>query len=142
MARVHKITDSAHEETVISTPDIGIALQRRKYYRVHEPLPFSFTVIEADDDNLIGKDVIDTEIKDLSVGGLAFETRLPLKTGDRLDMNLELSPSQVVNAVGSVLRVSQNEDLHSVSVTFFLMDLEDQQTLLLFLAESRLPDAT
>ena len=140
-SKILKMIDIGNEELAISRPREGVALQRRKAYRVHEPIPLAFTVIEANENNLVGEGV-STKVTSLTVGGLAFETSLPLKDGDKLDMNLRLPPSQVVNVVASVLRVSQNEDLFSVSVKFFQLDVQGQNTLLLFLAQSRPPDET
>ncbi len=98
----------------------------------------------ASSTQIIGEEVLDAEIKDLTIGGLAFETDLPLKAGDKLDMNLRLPSSKVVNAVGSVIRSTQRdeESLYTVAVKFFQLDREGQNTLLLFLSESRTPDET
>ena len=93
---------------------------------------------------MVGRDFPDLEIRDLTVGGLAFETELYLEAGDKLDMNLELPPSQTINALGSVIRclpVEREEgSLNAISMKFFQLDVEGQNQLLLFLAQSRPPD--
>ena len=143
-SKVLQVSGGGNDQFEISQPREGVRLQRRKMYRVQGPFPLSLTIIEATEAPIIGEEVLDAEIKDLSLGGLAFETNLPLEEGDKLDMNLRLSPSQVVNAVGSVLRSSQRdeESLHTVAVKFFQLDREDQSTLLLFLSQNQTPDET
>ncbi|MDA2930696.1 PilZ domain-containing protein [Acidobacteria bacterium AH-259-O06] len=91
-------------------------MQRRKSYRVRVPVPFSFTVIDAGETELIGKQVPDSKTRNLSVGGLAFETTLPLKVGDKLEMNLQLSLSQRVNAVGWVVRSEPVSRMEKISI--------------------------
>ena len=139
-SKILKVFGSTNEQLEISIPREGVAIQRRKTYRVQGPIPFSFTIIEAAETQLIGQEVPGSEIRNLTVGGLAFDTSLPLKGGDKLDMNLQLSPSQQVNAVGSVIRCSPVEQdgksLNSAAVKFFQLDVEAQRTLLMFLAQS------
>ena len=144
-SKVLQVSGASNEQFQISKPREGVVLQRRKVYRVHEPVPFSFTIIEATETQIVGEEVLDAEIKDLTVGGLSFETDLPLEAGDKLDMNLRLPPSQVVNAVGSVLRIVKKRDeksLNTVPVRFFQLDVGGQNTLLLFLSQSCPPDET
>ncbi len=137
-----KVSGAGNDLFEISEPREGVMLQRRKIYRVHDPIPLSFTIIEAAETEIIGEEILDAETKDLTIGGLAFETDLPLKVGDKLDMNLRLSPSRVVNVVGSVLRSSQRneESFHRVAVKSFQLNIEDQNTLLLFLSQRRTLD--
>jgi len=120
------VSGASNDQFEISEPREGVALQRRKIFRVHDPIPLSFTIIEANETQLIGEEVLDVEIKDVTLGGLAFETDLPLKAGDKLDMNLRLPSSKVVNAVGSVIRSTQRdeESLYTVAVKFFQLDRE------------------
>ena len=142
--QVLEVSGTNDDHLVIPKPRAGVVIQRRKAYRVHEPIPLSFTVIEAADREMVGRDFPDLRIRDLTVGGLAFETELFMEAGDKLDMNLELPPSQTVNALGSVIRclpVEREEgSLNAVSMKFFQLDIEGQNRLLLFLAQSRPPD--
>ena len=143
-SKVLQVSGAGNDQFEISEPREGVTLERRKIYRVNGPIPLSFTIIKATETQIIGEEILDAEIKNLTLGGLTFETSLPLKTGDKLDMNLRLPPSQVVNAVGSVLRSEQRdeESLHAVSVKFFQLDIESQNRLLLFMSQSRTPDET
>ena len=131
------VSGPANERVLISRPREGISVQRRKAARVRVPIPFSFTVINAAKTQLVGEKVPQSKTQNISVGGLKFETTLPLTLGDRLEMNLRLPPSQLVNAVGWVVRsepVERNgKSLNAVALEFLQLDAEEQNQLLLFL---------
>ena len=93
----------SHQQLAISRPSEGVAVQRRKAYRVRKAVPFSFTVIEAAEAHLIGEKIDQSRTENLSVGGLAFDTDLPLRLRDKLEINLHLPSSQAVNAVAWVV---------------------------------------
>ena len=88
-------------------------IEKRKFLRFRIPINFSFTVVEAADASLVGKH-FSSETQDISLCGLAFDTFTPLKTGDRLEMNLHLSPSQTTNVVATD---SNAENLALIRVT-------------------------
>ena len=117
-----------------------VVVQRRKAYRVHSAVPFSFTIIEAAEPQLINQKIRDATTDDISVGGLAFETPVPLQVEDRLEIHLHLSSSQRVNVVGWVVRSEslqgEGKDLRSVALMFLQLRAEEQSQLLKFLAES------
>lgn len=141
---VLKVSGSAKEHLVISRPSEALALQRRRSYRIHSPIPFSFSVIDAAEAQLIGEKVANATTGNLTVGGLAFETSLPLKVGDQLEMNLQLSPSRQVNALGWVVRSEEVEhgekSLNSVALEFLQLEAEDQAQLLKFLIQARVSE--
>ena len=121
-------------------------IEQRKFLRFRIPINFSFTVIEAADLTLVGKH-FSSETQDISLCGLAFDTFHPLKTGDRLEMNLHLTPSRTTNAVGWVVRserVQRTEYVGSivvksvnvVAVEFFHLEGREQVHLLQFLLKS------
>ena len=114
-------------------------LQRRKSYRVRLPIPFSFTVIDAAETQLIDEKVRNSTIQNISVGGLAFETPLPLQREDKSEMHLSLTSSQEVTVVGWVVRSEpvkdKGEDLHLVALMFLQLSAGEQSQLLKFLAE-------
>ena len=78
--------------------------------------------------------------RDISVGGLAFETPLPLQVEDKLEIHLQLSSSQRVNVVGWVVRCEpaqdKEKDLCSVALMFLQLRAEEQSQLLKFLADA------
>jgi c-di-GMP-binding flagellar brake protein YcgR len=136
-SQILTVSGSADEKVAVSRPAEGISVQRRKTARVRVAIPFSFTVITAKETELIGEIVHDCQTQNISLGGLKFETSLPLALGDRLEIDLHLTPSQFVNAVGWVVRSETVEhdgkSLHSVAMEFLQLDGEEQNQLLLFL---------
>ena len=138
-AEVAKISSPDNRHLTISISG-DVVLQRRKSYRVHSAVPFSFTVIEAAETQLIDQRVRDSATHDISVGGLAFETLLPLQVEDKLEIHLPLFSSQRVNVVGWVVRSEpvqgEGKDLRSVALMFLQLRAEEQSQLLQFLADS------
>ena len=67
----------------LSTQDAAV-VQRRKSYRVRTPIPFSATVIESAERELIGKYLLDLKTQNLSMDGMLFQTQLPLAARDKL----------------------------------------------------------
>ncbi len=133
----------------VSGPDNGqvnisisgdVVVQRRKSYRAQSAVPFSFTVIEASETRLLDQEVRHSTTANISVGGLAFETPLPLQVEDKLEIHLHLSSSQRVNAVGWVVRSEpvqgEAKDLRSVALMFLQLRAEEQSQFLQFLADS------
>jgi c-di-GMP-binding flagellar brake protein YcgR len=136
-AKVAQISGSDNQHVTISISG-DVVVQRRKSHRVQSAVPFSFTVIEATEPQLTGQKVQDSTTHDISVGGLAFETPLPLQLEDKLEIHLHLSPSQRLNVVGWVVRSElvqgEGKDLRSVAVMFLQLKAEEQSELLKFLA--------
>jgi c-di-GMP-binding flagellar brake protein YcgR len=136
-SQILTVSGSAGEQVAVSKPSEGISVQRRKAARVRVAIPFSLTVISASETDLVGETVPDCETQNISLGGLKFETSLPLALGDRLEIDLHLTPSQAVNAVGWVVRSETVErdgkSLHSVAMEFLQLDAGEQNQLLLFL---------
>ena len=73
-------------------------MQRRKSYRVRTPIPFSATVIESAERELIGKNITGLKTQNLSVDGMLFQTQLPLAAKDKVGIDLNLA--ETLNAVG------------------------------------------
>ncbi len=136
-SQILTVSGSADEQVAVSRPSEGISVQRRKAARVRVPIPFSFTVIAAAQTELVGETVSDCQTQNISLGGLKFETSLPLAPGDRLEIDLHLTPSQFVNAVGLVVRSEAVErdgkSLHAVGMEFLQLEAKEQNQFLLFL---------
>ncbi len=115
----------------------GITVQRRLSYRVHTQIRLACTVIDAAERNLVGEE-FSCKTKDISVGGLAFETHLPLDAGDRLAVRIHFSPSNQMDVVGWIVRATpierHGEVINSVALQFLHSEAEDQNHLLRFLA--------
>lgn len=115
----------------------GVTVQRRQSYRVRTQIRLACTVVDASDRYLVGEE-FDCMTKDISVGGLAFDTPVSLVRGDRLATRIHFSPSNQIDVVGWVLRVTSTERhgkaLNSVAVQFLHCEAQDQNHLLRFLA--------
>ena len=139
-AEILEISGPGNEEVGVSIWGEGMTVQRRRSYRVKAPVPLSFTVVDAADAQLNGQSVRSTETLNLSVGGVAFETDLPLRIGDKLEMEIHLPPLPKVGAVGWVVRSESGEgegkSRGSVAVEFLQVDEEEQYQLLRILLQS------
>lgn len=139
-ADIIQIAGAGHQHVAIAMRGQGITIQRRRYYRVNAAIPFSFSVIDASEAHLIGEKSSTAKTQNISVAGLRFETSLGLKPGDKLEMNFRLPASQVVKAVGWVVRTAvaqtNGQPINSVALQFLQLQEEDQFQLLEFLAQS------
>ena len=116
----------------------GVTAQRRNAIRINVSMPFSFTIVEAQEAGLAGQKVFNGNTQDISVNGLKFETGLPLQVGDNLEMSFQLRRAKPTPAFGWVVRVTPSkhgEAIKSIAVKFLQMDEEDQMLLLRALAE-------
>ena len=89
-AQIVKIHGPENRKVDLSITRQKVTAQRRKSYRVRAHVSLSGTVIDSGDSELIGAKVVDCKTKNVSVAGLAFDTKLPLQVGDKLELNLEL----------------------------------------------------
>jgi c-di-GMP-binding flagellar brake protein YcgR len=116
-----------------------VVVQRRTSCRVCLPIPFSFTVVGAAESQLVSRKVLQGTTQNISMGGLAFETHLPLKVGDRLETDLHLSPSLHIDTGGWVVRSrsirGRERDLRLIALMFHQMEEEDQDRLSKFLIQ-------
>jgi len=143
--RVAEIQGPENQKVVLSIGNKEVLVQRRKSYRIRLQIPFSLTVVDAVDTELIGAKALECTTIDVSVAGLAFDTDLSLKVGDKLALCLNLDPSLQVNAVGWVVRsepTKRKEYQHGtimtkvinfVAVNFLQLEAEEQNHLLRFL---------
>ena len=141
-AEVVKIAGPGDPHVAISIRGKGITMQRRRAYKRFDlPIPFSFSVIDVAETELIGEKVLQSTTQNISVAGLRFETSLRLEVGDKLEMNLHLPDSQSVNVVGCVVRSEPAEqpekNLNSVAVQFLQWEEQDQIRLVDFLAQRK-----
>ena len=120
--------------------DIGVSLNQRKFLRVPLSLSFSFTVVARAKSQTRGQRFDDCQTQEISLGGLGFRTPVSLGVGDRLDIDLQLSPLQQANALGWVVRcepiVCEGKRMNFVGVQF-LQTEEEQIKLLDFLSSFR-----
>ncbi len=116
-----------------------VVVQRRTSCRVCLPIPFSFTVIGAADSQLISQKAFKGTTQNISAGGLAFETSLPLEVRDQLAVNLHLPSSSNLDTRGWVVRSqpveNRGDDLQSIALMFQQLEAKKQDRLLKFLAQ-------
>ena len=132
-----KILKASKRSIVAKLRGGGMTVQRRQSYRVRSHIRLACTVIDAADRYLVGEE-FKCKTKDISVGGLSFETRLPLDAGDRLAVKIHFSTANQIDVVGWILRATPFERhgkaLNSVAVQFLHCEAQDQNLLLRFLA--------
>jgi len=139
-ARVESITslEGGGQQVTVSVSDEGVTLQRRTSYRFRGPIPFSFITVATRDSALEGQRITGVT-SDISVGGLSFETDLPLQTEDKLSFRLNLPETQAVTCIGSVVRVEviQRDEkyLSLIGVQFLTLQSSHQVGLMNFLAQ-------
>lgn len=134
-AKIAKADKSEVVELLLG--DEGVTVQRRQSYRVQAQIRLSCTVIDSDSRYLVGEEFY-CKTKDISVGGFAFDTNLPLLPGDRLAVRVHFSPSKTIDAVGWVLRSQAMERngklVNAVALQFLQYEAQDQNYLLRFIA--------
>ena len=132
-----KILKASKRSVVAKLQGGGITVQRRQSYRVRTEVRLACTVIDAADRYLVGEE-FKCKTKDISVGGLAFETYLPLDAGDRLAVRIHFSPNNQIDVVGWILRATpierDGEVINTVAVQFLQCEAKDQNHLMRFLA--------
>ena len=132
-----KILKASKRNIVAAWLGGGVTVQRRQSYRVRTQVRLACTVIDAVERYLVGEE-FNCKTKDISVGGLAFETRLLLEEGDRLAVRIHFGPSNQIDVVGWILRATpierHGEVINSVALQFLHCEAKDQNHLLRFLA--------
>ncbi len=140
-AEVLSVSGSEQENVAISISDEGRTLEHRKFFRLPSEIPLSYTVIQASEGQLLPEKVLNLKTQNISEGGVAFETDLPLKVGDELEVDLCLSPSQHVSASGWVVRTEELEEerkyVHSIGLEFLELKPEIRTQLRLFLDQAQ-----
>ncbi len=115
----------------------GVTVQRRQSYRVRTQVRLACTVIDAAERYLVGEE-FSCKTKDISVGGLAFETYLPLDAGDRLAVRIHFSLRNQIDVVGWIVRATpierHGEVINSVALQFLHCEAKDQNYLFQFIA--------
>ena len=130
------------EEVLSVTSRKGMAISRRtkkatigrrKSFRLRSEIPLSLTVLNAVESQLSEK-VFTSKTQNISEGGLAFETELPLTVGDELQVSLSLTSSQQVSTGAWVVRSKLgNRGVHSIGVEFLELKRSVQPQIQQFL---------
>ena len=78
----------------------GMTLGRRKSFRLRTEIPFSFIVTQAAQKGIVSQKACDSMIRNISEGGIAFDTNLSLKVGDELKVDVCLPGPTQMSAEG------------------------------------------
>ncbi len=103
--QVIKLPGSPTEEMAISRNLEKVNIERRQSFRVHSQVPLSFSVVHAAQSRLVTENIFNSKTQNISNGGLAFRTDLPLEVGDELQMSLNLISSRPVSTYAWVLEL-------------------------------------
>ncbi len=116
-------------------------LQRRASLRLQMGLPISYALRGGE------KEAEPTQgnTRDVSIGGLRFNSSVPLEVGNELQITLDLTPSLQVSAGIKVISAEQIESngevLTSVGSQFVKLELDDQIKVLQFLIDAEAEEA-
>jgi len=138
-SQILKVTRSTCHEFVISRPPRVSVAQPRQEERFQKQVLFTFTIVMAQQKELIGQYIQNARTLDISAGGLKFKSECPLKSGDKLEISLTLSPSQELQVSASVAwcgRLADGGSDWSVGLEFPDLEPEDRNHLLVFLAKA------
>ena len=123
-------------QVVVGQPGEAVSLQRRMRFRLKTELPFTFEILSAANSRLVSEEAHDSVTRDISAGGLAFESELKLQEEDQLLVNLPLG-DVVVHALGRVVRTERIGASTGVSLELRQLTPEEQNHVLRFLEEHR-----
>ena len=117
----------------ISVPSEVTALQRRGILRTPVEIPLSFSTPSGE--------LAKSTTRDISVGGLRFESAVPFEVRDEIEVKLNLTATEEVSTSVQVITSSQIEQegqtLISVGTQFVELQLDDQIKILQFLIEAQ-----
>lgn len=141
-AKVLQVPGQDNQRVAISDQSQGITLGRRRYSRLSMAVPISFRVIHAGSDVLEKPTVFSDRIRNMSAGGMSFDTALPLEVGDELEIELNLPHHPKVCVAGWIVRSSPTENgqerQQSVALEYLGLGGEEEAQLLKFLDQYQL----
>ncbi len=124
--------------SIVSRP---VAMQRRRTSRLRSKISFSFEVIEAVHRGLTMGTVFQADTLDLSGNGLSFETTTHLKAMDLLKLELQLSESEQVSTLATVVKsekVKRGENyVNSVGLEFSELLPETRKQIVEFVDQAQ-----
>ena len=114
---VLQVSSPMTEDMAISRRSEKVTIEQGRSFRLDSQILLSLTALNAQS-QLLDK-TFNSKTQNISEGGLAFETDLPLKVGDELQVTLYLTSSQQVGTRAWVVRSKLgNLGLHSVGLEF------------------------
>ncbi|MFB3142756.1 MAG: PilZ domain-containing protein [Acidobacteriota bacterium] len=135
-----KCSPTETQYVAISIPEKLQAFKKRAIPRIQSKVPVSISVVSATEDQLVSAAPFDSKTHDISTAGLRFDTTLPLKKGDELELKLLLSPEQEITVNAKVMGTKKvkrsGEAVTLVGTQFVEIQLDDQIKLLQFLIDA------
>ncbi|MDA2923438.1 PilZ domain-containing protein [Acidobacteria bacterium AH-259-L09] len=129
---------SENQHVAISMPKEVNMLQRRAAPRVRFEIPISFSIVGTAEGE---GEVFKSRTRDISTGGLRFETSAQLEAGEKVKISLLLPPSEKISVAAKVMSsehvTRENKVLTSVGAQFIELQLDDQIKILQFLIDSQ-----
>jgi c-di-GMP-binding flagellar brake protein YcgR len=126
--KVDKISGTNGRSATISIVNVGVTVDQRNSMRLNALVPFSFMIVDAAATEIISDQPVKSKTRNISAGGLAFKSDLPLRTGDQLQLSIEVAPTQSVNVLAWVVRCDTGqEDSKTLVAVEFLQPGEMEQ---------------
>ncbi len=129
------------QNMAITVPETLSALQRRASLRLQMEIPLSFALVGGEE----GAEPLQGKTHNLSIGGLRFDSSVPLEVGNQLQITLDLTSSLQVSAGVMVITAEQIESngdvLTTVGTQFVELALDDQIKVLQFLIDAEEEEA-
>lgn len=137
-AEVQEVSGKKGDSIVVSIPGEPVSIQRRSAPRVRVSLPFSFKVLDASYNRIISDQLHKSKTMDISLTGLRFDTNLPFKEGDQLEVAIQVARGEAVSLRSTVSSISRSDGKGRspfvVGVEFFDLSAEERRKLSEFLS--------
>ena len=138
---VNNVSGPQDQTIAFSDSGLWVRLERRKHSRLALDIPITFRVVSALSSKVSTQVVFSNTTQNMSVGGLAFETEVPLETGDELQIALDLAWPQELSVSGWIIRSepiqSGDKCLNSVALEFLGLKTRERNLILELLDEAQ-----
>lgn len=133
VGEVLKVIGRESQNMTISIEGEGVTLGRRKSFRLRTNIPFSFIVTQAAQKGIVSQEACDSMIRNISEGGIAFDTSLSLKVGDELKVDVCFPDLPPMSAEGWIVRSEKvkrdGKYLYSVALEFLELKPEQREQI-------------
>ena len=134
---VNEVSGPQNQRVAITDSGDWVRLERRQYSRLAVDIPITFRVVNAPSSKIPTEVVYSNKTQNMSVGGLAFETQVPLEKGDELQINFDVAWPQELTASGWIVRSEPIQQggkcLNRVAFEFLGLPTRERKLILAFL---------
>lgn len=138
---VINVSGSQNQTVAIFDSGHWVRLERRQYSRLIVDIPIAYRVVSALSTQVSTEAVFSSQIQNMSVSGLAFDTEVPLEVGDELQVNLDVAWPQELNVSGWIVRSEPihqgGKCLNSVALEFLGLKTRERNLILEYLDEAQ-----